>query len=94
MASSDLPRMAIARFPSFVIDCRDAAELATFYGALLDWKVESSSGWAEVRSEDGQCICFQGGRHVVPRVLGPRRTPVLPLRLVTRGSRAAGSLIR
>lgn len=52
--------MAIARFPSFVIDCPDPAALATFYGALLDWKVNASSDWGEVRSEDGmQCICFQ-----------------------------------
>jgi len=50
--------MAIARFPSFVIDCPDPGALATFYGALLDWKVDISSDWAEIRS-DGQCICFQ-----------------------------------
>ena len=51
--------MAIARFPGFVIDCPDPDALATFYGALLDWKVTVSSDWAEVRSEDGQCISFQ-----------------------------------
>jgi hypothetical protein len=51
--------MAIARFPSFVIDCADPGRLATFYGALLDWKVKSDDGWAEIRSDDGQCICFQ-----------------------------------
>ena len=28
------------------------------YGALLDWKVDASSDWAEVRS-DNQAICFQ-----------------------------------
>jgi hypothetical protein len=28
--------MAIARFPSPVIDCPDPARLAAFYGALLD----------------------------------------------------------
>ena len=54
-----VPGMAIARFPSFVIDCPDPGALATFYGALLDWKVDASSDWGEVRSEDGQCICFQ-----------------------------------
>ena len=37
--------MAIARFPSIVIDCPDPRELATFYGALLDWKVEASDDW-------------------------------------------------
>ena len=51
--------MAIARFPSIVIDCPDPAALATFYGTMLDWKVEVSPGWAEVRADSGQCICFQ-----------------------------------
>ncbi|MEJ7689297.1 MAG: VOC family protein [Nocardioidaceae bacterium] len=51
--------MAIARFPGFVIDCPDPGALATFYGGLLDWKVTVSPDWAEVRSEDGQCISFQ-----------------------------------
>jgi predicted enzyme related to lactoylglutathione lyase len=52
--------MAIARFPSFVIDCADPGELATFYGTLLGWKIKSDDDWAEIRSEDGQqCICFQ-----------------------------------
>ena len=51
--------MAIARFPSFVIDCPDPVASANFYGALLDWKVEASSEWGEVRDVTGQCICFQ-----------------------------------
>jgi predicted enzyme related to lactoylglutathione lyase len=51
--------MAIARFPGFVIDCPDPGALAEFYGALLDWKVNTSPDWAEIRSEDGQCISFQ-----------------------------------
>lgn len=51
--------MAIARFPSIVLDCPDAAALATFYGALLDWKVDSSADWADVRSDYGQCLSFQ-----------------------------------
>ena len=50
--------MAIARFPSIVLDCPDAAALATFYGALLDWPVTTSDGWAEARDE-GLCLCFQ-----------------------------------
>jgi hypothetical protein len=50
--------MAIARFPCLVIDCPDPGALAAFYGAMLDWEVEVSPGWAEVRA-DGQCICFQ-----------------------------------
>jgi hypothetical protein len=36
--------MAIARFPSILIDCPHPDVLARFYGALLDWKVEVSSG--------------------------------------------------
>ena len=51
--------MAIARFPSFVIDCPDPAALASFYGALLDWEITLSPDWAEVRADYGQCICFQ-----------------------------------
>jgi predicted enzyme related to lactoylglutathione lyase len=51
--------MAIARFPSIVIDCPDPGASAAFYSAMLDWKAEVSSGWAEIRAEYGQCICFQ-----------------------------------
>ncbi len=51
--------MAIARFPSFVIDCPDPGVLARFYGALLDWQVRVSDDWAEVRDGADQCICFQ-----------------------------------
>ena len=60
--------MAIARFPGFVIDCPDAAELANFYGALLDWsvKVDDDGSWADIRSGDGQVISFQGVDDYVP----------------------------
>lgn len=51
--------MALARFPSIVLDCPDPGTLATFYGALLDWTVDASAHWAEVRADYGQCICFQ-----------------------------------
>jgi hypothetical protein len=51
--------MAIARYPNVVLDCPDAAALAGFYGALLDWRVETSDGWADVRAEYGQCLSFQ-----------------------------------
>jgi len=51
--------MAIARFPSIVVDCPDPGALAAFYGAMLDWKAEVSSDWAEVRAEYGQSISFQ-----------------------------------
>jgi predicted enzyme related to lactoylglutathione lyase len=50
--------MAIARYPSIVIDCPDAAALAAFYGAMLDWKVELAPGKADVRADYGQCLTF------------------------------------
>ena len=57
--------MAIAQFPSFVIDCPDAAALATFYGAMLDWKVDISADRADIRA-DGQCISFQQVQSYTP----------------------------
>lgn len=51
--------MAIARFPSFVLDCPDPGALAHFYGALLEWEVKVDEGWAEIRAAHGDCICFQ-----------------------------------
>jgi hypothetical protein len=42
------------------MDCPDPGELATFYGALLDWDAKVEDGWAEIRPEDNSdCICFQ-----------------------------------
>ena len=58
--------MAIARFPSIVIDCPDPAVLAAFYGELLDWKIDVSDKWAEIRADYGQCICFQQVRDYAP----------------------------
>lgn len=52
--------MAIARFPSFVIDCPDAGALAGFYAALLGWSTKVDDGWTEIRPDDGSsCISFQ-----------------------------------
>jgi hypothetical protein len=51
--------MAIARFPSIVLDCPDPAPIATFYGALLGWDVKLSDDWADVRADYGQCLSFQ-----------------------------------
>src|SRR3954464_7751948 len=51
--------MAIARNPNFVLDCPDPGALATFYGAMLDWKVSVDSDWADVRADNGNCISFQ-----------------------------------
>lgn len=58
-AGRAVPGMAVARFPSIVIDCPDPGALAAFNGAMLDWKVEVSPGWADVRAAYGQCISFQ-----------------------------------
>lgn len=51
--------MAIARFPTVVIDCPDSEALASFYGAMLGWSVEVDEGWADIRADYGQCISFQ-----------------------------------
>jgi predicted enzyme related to lactoylglutathione lyase len=53
--------MAIARFPSIVIDCPDPAALAAFYGSLLDWKVQTGPDpdWAEAKADHGDSIGFQ-----------------------------------
>jgi hypothetical protein len=51
--------MPIAQYPSFVIDCPDAAALANFYGTLLDWKIDTSDGRADIRADNGNCISFQ-----------------------------------
>ena len=58
--------MAIARFPSVVIDCPDPAALAAFYGAMLDWPADVSGDWADVRAESGQCISFQQVQDYTP----------------------------
>jgi predicted enzyme related to lactoylglutathione lyase len=50
--------MAIARFPTIVLDCPDPGALAAFYAAMLDWKVETEDEWVDVKS-DGQCLSFQ-----------------------------------
>ena len=52
--------MAIARFPSFVLDCDDPGRLAEFYGALLDWKVERNDDhWWSIRADYGDSLGFQ-----------------------------------
>ncbi len=51
--------MAIAKFPSIVIDCPDAETLAAFYPPLLDGKIEPDDGWIDVRADYGQCLSFQ-----------------------------------
>src|SRR2546423_9273868 len=67
--------MAIARFPSIVIDCPDPGVLARFYGAMLDWKIDASSDWAEVRAEYGQCISFQQADGYTPPAWPTQQPP-------------------
>jgi predicted enzyme related to lactoylglutathione lyase len=56
--------MAIARFPTLVLDCPDAAVLARFYAELLDWQVavdgDDDGTWYDVKPADGSsCLSFQ-----------------------------------
>jgi predicted enzyme related to lactoylglutathione lyase len=51
--------MAIARYPSIVIDCPDPGALAAFYATMLDWKTEVQADWVDIRADYGQCISFQ-----------------------------------
>jgi predicted enzyme related to lactoylglutathione lyase len=51
--------MAIARFPSIVLDCSDPAPVARFYAQMLDWSLELRDDWADVRADYGQCLSFQ-----------------------------------
>lgn len=68
--------MAIARYPSIVLDCPDAPALAAFYGALLDWEVEpSAEGWIDVRADYGQCLSFQPVEDYRPPVWPGQEVP-------------------
>ena len=67
--------MAIARFPSIVIDCPDPSALARFYGSMLDWTVDVSADWAEVRGDNGQSIGFQQVEGYQPPVWPTQELP-------------------
>ena len=67
--------MAIARFPSIVIDCADPDALAAFYGTMLEWQVKTSAGWAEIRADYGQCISFQQVQDYTPPQWPAQETP-------------------
>ena len=51
--------MAIARYPSIVLDCPDPGELARFYNTLLEWELRVEEDWAHVQAEYGQTLGFQ-----------------------------------
>ncbi|MCC3275439.1 VOC family protein [Arthrobacter sp. zg-Y20] len=72
--------MAIARYPTTVLDCPDAVALATFYGALLDWKVnlhedEPYDNWTEISDVTGQRYCFQQVENYTPPVWPEQNIP-------------------
>ena len=67
--------MAVARFPNFVIDCPDPGALARFYGAMLDWKIEVSADWADIRAENGQRISFQRVQDYTPPAWPTQEVP-------------------
>ena len=74
------PAMAIARYPTTVIDCPDPAALATFYGALLDWKVNLHQGsddgaWTDITDVTGQRYCFQQAENYTPPVWPEQDVP-------------------
>jgi predicted enzyme related to lactoylglutathione lyase len=53
--------MAIARFPTVVLDCPYPKTLAAFYGAMLDWKVShNEDDWWSGRADYGDSLEFQG----------------------------------
>lgn len=67
--------MTIARLPGIVIDCPDPGALARFYGTMLDWKIDVSSDWADIRAENGQCISFQQVDGYTPPVWPSQERP-------------------
>lgn len=61
--------MAIARAPRTVLDCPDPVALASFYAALLGWKViPDGDNWADAVGDDGHRLEFQrAGGYTPPR---------------------------
>lgn len=67
--------MAIARYPSVVVDCPDPVALATFYATMLDWKVDNRGDWVDIRADYGQCISFQQVADYAPPKWPSQETP-------------------
>lgn len=53
-----------------VLDCPDPRELAAFYAAVLDWKVdpESDDEWVELIGPNGRALAFQRSEGYQPPV--------------------------
>lgn len=63
--------MAIARYPTLVLDCPDPVALGRFYADLLDWRVmpQDDADWVTIRGpEPHQVLDFQQveGAYVAP----------------------------
>ena len=68
--------MAIAHSPVLAIDCPDPAALATFYGTLLGWEMESAGpDRSAVLGEHGQCLSFHRVAAYVPPTWPSQDTP-------------------
>ncbi|KAD4059853.1 VOC family protein [Arthrobacter yangruifuii] len=72
--------MAIARNPTTVLDCPDPVALATFYGALLEWKVnlhedQPYGNWTDVSDVTGRRYCFQHVENYTPPVWPDQDVP-------------------
>ncbi|MDT0441606.1 VOC family protein [Streptomyces johnsoniae] len=51
--------MAIATMGVTVLDCRSPRELAEFYAAVLDWRIEGEGEWVELIGPHGRQLAFQ-----------------------------------
>lgn len=86
--------MAIARFPSVVIDCPDPVVLARFYAAVLGWDVEENEDWVDVRGA-GQCLSFQQvPDYVAPQWPGQEHPQQMHLDVVVEDLDAAEAAVR
>ena len=52
-------RMAIAMYPSFVLDCPDAGALASFYGTCSAGRSSPTTAGRRSAPRTAQLICFQ-----------------------------------
>ncbi|WP_059007248.1 VOC family protein [Streptomyces specialis] len=68
--------MAVATMGVTVLDCPNPRELAEFYAAVLDWKIEAgdeSAGedgdeWVDLVGPDGQKLAFQRSEGYQPPI--------------------------
>lgn len=60
--------MAIARFKTVALDCRDPQHVAEFYAALTGWQIQHTEpDWVQLASDSGATIAFQlAPDHIAP----------------------------